>query len=112
MAAGRRTSCSWRRPITSTRCWNAEFLSLLILSTVMDYACGLWVDRVEDPRRRKAVVALSMALNLGMLGYFKYFNFFAESLHACPGRARAVDPAAGTSRSCCRSASRSTRSSR
>jgi D-alanyl-lipoteichoic acid acyltransferase DltB (MBOAT superfamily) len=61
--------------------WDARFLSLLILSTVMDFACGLWVSREEDPRRRKTVVALSMALNLGMLGFFKYYNFFAESLH-------------------------------
>jgi alginate O-acetyltransferase complex protein AlgI len=60
--------------------WDARFLSLLILSTVMDYCCGLWVARVEDPRRRRAVVALSMALNLGMLGFFKYYNFFAPSL--------------------------------
>src|SRR6476659_7134305 len=66
--------------------WNARFLSLLILSTVMDYACGLWVARVEDPRWRRAVVALSMALNLGLLGYFKYSNFFAESLHALLAR--------------------------
>ncbi len=61
-------------------CWNPRFLSLLILSTVMDYACGLWVDRVETPGRRKLVVGLSMALNLGMLGYFKYCNFFADNL--------------------------------
>ena len=61
-------------------CWNPKFLSLLIGSTIMDYACGLWVDRVDDPRRRQGVVALSMALNLGILGYFKYFHFFAESL--------------------------------
>jgi D-alanyl-lipoteichoic acid acyltransferase DltB (MBOAT superfamily) len=67
--------------------WDARFLSLLILSTVMDYACGLWVARVDDPRRRKAVVALSMALNLGMLGFFKYYNFFADSLHAALARA-------------------------
>ena len=67
--------------------WDARFLSLLILSTVMDFACGLWVARVEDPRRRKAVVALSMALNLGMLGFFKYYNFFAESLHEALARA-------------------------
>jgi alginate O-acetyltransferase complex protein AlgI len=66
---------------------NAWFLSLLIASTVMDYACGLWVARVEDPRRRKAVVALSMALNLGLLGYFKYYKFFAESLHEALTRA-------------------------
>jgi D-alanyl-lipoteichoic acid acyltransferase DltB (MBOAT superfamily) len=67
--------------------WNPRFLGLLILSTVMDYACGLWVDRVENPRQRRVVVALSMALNLGMLGYFKYYNFFAESLHALLARA-------------------------
>jgi alginate O-acetyltransferase complex protein AlgI len=62
--------------------WNPRFLSLLIVSTIMDFACGIWVDRVENPRRRFGVVALSMALNLGMLGYFKYFNFFAESLQS------------------------------
>ena len=106
-----RTSCCWARPITSTRGGTPRFLSLLILSTVMDYACGLWVARVEDPRRRKAVVALSMALNLGMLGYFKYYNFFAESLHEALAE-RGCRSRSGTSRSCCRSASRSTRSSR
>ncbi|MFI5456617.1 MAG: MBOAT family O-acyltransferase [Isosphaerales bacterium] len=68
-------------------CWNPKFLALLCLSTVIDYACGLWVDRVADPGRRRRVVALSLAVNLGMLGYFKYYNFFAESLQA--GLARA-----------------------
>ena len=43
--------------------------------------------RSRTPRKRKLFVALSMALNLGMLGYFKYFNFFAESLQLpWPGR--------------------------
>ena len=59
-------------------CWNPKFLTLLVLSTVMDYFCGIAVDRIEAPSKRKAFVALSMALNLGMLGYFKYVNFFAE----------------------------------
>ena len=63
-------------------CWDPRFLSLLIISTVMDFACGLAVDRIESPSKRKLFVALSMALNLGMLGYFKYANFFAESLQA------------------------------
>ncbi len=67
-------------------CWNPKFLSLLILSTVMDYACGIAVDRIDDSRKRKAFVALSMALNLGMLGYFKYYNFFAESLQVALSR--------------------------
>jgi alginate O-acetyltransferase complex protein AlgI len=68
-------------------CWNPKFLSLLVFSTVMDYGCGLWVDRVECPTKRRVVVALSMAVNLGMLGYFKYYNFFAENLHSMLGRA-------------------------
>src|SRR4051812_21239781 len=67
-------------------CWDPRFLALLVLSTAMDYACGLAVDRIEHPGRRKLFVALSMALNLGMLGYFKYFNFFAESLQAALAR--------------------------
>ncbi len=67
--------------------WDARFLSLLVLSTLMDYACGLWVSGEKDPRRRKAAVALSMALNLGMLGYFKYYDFFADSLQAALARA-------------------------
>jgi D-alanyl-lipoteichoic acid acyltransferase DltB (MBOAT superfamily) len=67
-------------------CWDPRFLALLVLSTVMDYGCGLAVDRIEEPRQRKLFVALSMALNLGMLGYFKYFNFFAESLQAALAR--------------------------
>jgi len=63
-------------------CWNPKFLGLLVLSTVMDYFCGIAVDRIENVSKRKAFVVLSMALNLGMLGYFKYYNFFAESLQA------------------------------
>ena len=73
-------------------CWDPRFLALLILSTVMDYACGLAVDRIEEPRKRKLFVALSMALNLGMLGYFKYYNFFAESLQAALARAGSQVP--------------------
>ena len=68
-------------------CWEPRFLLLLIASTVMDFGCGLAVDRIEEPRRRKRFVALSMILNLGMLGYFKYFNFFAGSLRALSVRA-------------------------
>src|SRR3954451_24214348 len=67
-------------------CWDPRFLVLLVLSTVMDFACGLAVDRIDAPRKRKLFVAISMALNLGMLGYFKYYNFFAESLQAALAR--------------------------
>jgi D-alanyl-lipoteichoic acid acyltransferase DltB (MBOAT superfamily) len=68
-------------------CWNPKFLALLVISTAFDFACGLALERIEAPRRRKLFVGLSMALNLGMLGYFKYYNFFAESLQAALERA-------------------------
>jgi alginate O-acetyltransferase complex protein AlgI len=67
-------------------CWNARLLSLLVLSTLMDFGCGLWVDREQRSRRRRVIVALSMALNLGLLGYFKYYNFFADSLQVLLAR--------------------------
>ena len=74
-------------------CWNPKFLALLILSTVVDFGCGLWVDRIESPIEAPCAVALSIAVNLGMLGYFKYYNFFAENLQAALGRAGSADSA-------------------
>jgi alginate O-acetyltransferase complex protein AlgI len=61
--------------------WNPKFLSLLLISTAMDYYCGLALGRIAEPGKRRSFVALSMLLNLGMLGIFKYHNFFADSLH-------------------------------
>ncbi len=60
--------------------WDPRFLALLVISTAMDYACGLALDHIETTSRRKVFVAISMALNLGMLGWFKYYGFFASSL--------------------------------
>ncbi len=62
--------------------WDTWFLGLLVFSTVMDYTCGLLVAREEARGRRKAIVAVSMVLNLGMLAFFKYFDFFAPSLRS------------------------------
>jgi D-alanyl-lipoteichoic acid acyltransferase DltB (MBOAT superfamily) len=61
-------------------CWDWRFLSLLVLSTAVDYACGLAVSRAEAPGKRALVLALSLAVNLGVLGFFKYCDFFAGSL--------------------------------
>jgi D-alanyl-lipoteichoic acid acyltransferase DltB (MBOAT superfamily) len=68
-------------------CWDYRFLGLLALSTVMDFGCGLLVDRYQTPWKRKFCVIGSMALNLGMLGYFKYCNFFVDSLVSLLSRA-------------------------
>ncbi len=60
-------------------CWDWRFLSLIIVSTFVDYITGLSIHRSEKPLERKAWLLLSVGVNLGILGYFKYFNFFAES---------------------------------
>ncbi len=60
--------------------WDWRFLSLLVGSTVVDYAVARAIDAAGDPRRRKHLLWLSLAFNFGMLGFFKYFDFFADSL--------------------------------
>jgi len=62
--------------------WDWRFLSLLIGSTVVDYAVAQAIERADDPVRRKRLLWLSLAFNFGMLGFFKYFNFFADGLAA------------------------------
>ncbi len=62
--------------------WDARFLSLLFISSVVDYCCGLLIDKDHQysKRTRKWALAFSMVVNLGMLGVFKYYDFFATSL--------------------------------
>lgn len=61
-------------------CWNVKFLSLILLSTFVDYACGRALGQCSHPLKRKSLLLLSITTNLGLLGFFKYFNFFAENL--------------------------------
>ena len=60
--------------------WDWRFLSLLLISTVVDYAVGLAIAR--QPARKRGWLMLSMTANLGLLGFFKYFNFFVDSAAA------------------------------
>ncbi len=63
--------------------WDWRFLSLIFLSTVIDYiAGGLIYSAGQNQRRRKIAVVISMTSNLVILGFFKYFNFFADNLSA------------------------------
>jgi D-alanyl-lipoteichoic acid acyltransferase DltB (MBOAT superfamily) len=65
--------------------WDWRFLGLLIASTLVDYSCALVLDRTTDAKRRRLVLLLSLTFNLTLLGFFKYFNFFADNLHAVFG---------------------------
>lgn len=60
--------------------WDYRFLALLLFTTFFDYFCALWIDAEAKPQRRKLLLASSMAVNLGVLCIFKYFNFFMDSL--------------------------------
>jgi D-alanyl-lipoteichoic acid acyltransferase DltB (MBOAT superfamily) len=59
--------------------WDAKFLSLLFLSTLVDYLVGLGLLKTEKTNARKALLAVSIVFNLGLLGFFKYYNFFADN---------------------------------
>lgn len=57
-------------------CWDWRFLSLIILSTLVDYLIGIQLQKNEVAKKRKQLLWISILMNLGMLGVFKYYNFF------------------------------------
>jgi alginate O-acetyltransferase complex protein AlgI len=62
--------------------WDWRFLGLLAATTVVAYACGLLLGRIEDERRRQLVFFAGLGIHLALLAFFKYFNFFSENLRA------------------------------
>jgi D-alanyl-lipoteichoic acid acyltransferase DltB (MBOAT superfamily) len=60
--------------------WDWRFLFLLALSTLIDYYAALRIHDSDDAGQRKRFLIVSMVSNLTLLGFFKYFNFFQESL--------------------------------
>ena len=61
--------------------WNWRFLFLIALTSLCSYESGLLLEHYEGQRRRQQVVsAANIVLNLGILGVFKYYNFFVENL--------------------------------
>lgn len=63
-------------------CWDWRFLFLLVFSTVLDYYTGIKMSESKTPRSRQSWFWLSVVINLGFLGVFKYYNFFATSFAA------------------------------
>src|ERR1700693_5522138 len=59
--------------------WDWRFLLLLATSTVVDYQSARWMAASTDERRRRLLLIISLTLNFSFLGFFKYFNFFADS---------------------------------
>jgi alginate O-acetyltransferase complex protein AlgI len=59
--------------------WNPILCGLILMSTVVDYIAAIRIDRAQTQRGRKAWLGVSLAANLGALGFFKYYNFFLDS---------------------------------
>lgn len=59
--------------------WDWRFLSLIFLSSIIDYLVGQKIFNTENQKKRKRLLIVSIVFNLGMLGFFKYYNFFVDS---------------------------------
>ena len=59
--------------------WDWRFLSLILFSTIVDYSVGLQLSKEENQRKRKLLLWTSIIVNLGFLGFFKYYNFFLDN---------------------------------
>lgn len=59
--------------------WDWRFLALIVFSSLTDYLTGIKIHQSEEKQHRKAWLMVSLVVNLGMLGIFKYYGFFIDS---------------------------------
>lgn len=62
--------------------WDWRFLLLITFTSLCSFASGLLIEHYPQKARRKAVVAVNLIINLGILGLFKYYNFFIDSFYS------------------------------
>lgn len=66
-------------------CWRVEYLGLIVISTAIDYLAALAIERASRSSLRRLWLLLSVSTNLGILFFFKYYDFFVTSLGGLPG---------------------------
>lgn len=59
--------------------WDWRFLGLLLLTAFSTFFAGMWMGKTDDEKMRKWINAGTIVLNIGILFFFKYFNFFLQS---------------------------------
>ncbi len=59
--------------------WDYRFLSLLLISTLVDYFVSIQIENSDSVKKRKFFLGISIFSNLSILGFFKYYNFFIQS---------------------------------
>lgn len=60
--------------------WDWRFLTLIFFSSIVDYTVSLAIEKTKVPKIKKLYLYISLIANLGILGIFKYYNFFVDSL--------------------------------
>lgn len=63
-------------------CWRVEYIFLIIFSTLVDYIAGVQMGKTTEPHKRRFYLILSLVANLGLLFFFKYYDFFTYSFTA------------------------------
>ncbi|MDR0866657.1 MAG: MBOAT family protein [Candidatus Symbiothrix sp.] len=59
--------------------WDWRYLSLVVLCSLTNYAGGLWMMKADEQKRRKMILTVCCLISFGVLGLFKYYNFFVTS---------------------------------
>jgi alginate O-acetyltransferase complex protein AlgI len=59
--------------------WDWRFLSLILFSTLIDYSIGIKLSKEENISKRRILLWISIFVNFGLLGFFKYYNFFLDN---------------------------------
>jgi len=59
--------------------WDWRFLTLIVFSTLVDYTVGVQLAKTNEEKKRKVLLWISIVVNLGFLGFFKYYNFFLDN---------------------------------
>lgn len=59
--------------------WDWRFLALILFSTLVDYVVGVALSKQQDTNKRKILLWISIVVNIGFLGFFKYYNFFVDN---------------------------------
>jgi len=62
-------------------CWDYKYIVLIMFSTIVDYCAGILMYRTDKVRLRKLLLSASLTTNLGLLFFFKYFNFFGDTVN-------------------------------
>jgi alginate O-acetyltransferase complex protein AlgI len=62
-------------------CWSTRYIFVIWAITLIDYVAGIQIEKAEQPFRRRLYLGISLFCNIGLLVFFKYFNFLVGSLH-------------------------------